>query len=197
MYGSLQGATGLQPIHRKRLEAEEVKNERLKRLRRSVRQRILAEDDVHHKQEVEFAIIRYAAQRGLTHASLDPQTALALARASSAAIEAEETAANLKVKECILKLETLQDKADDLRARRDEAELQIGSVLQAIKAHKLPVDIRMTDLSEYACPPLLPKTRLNKNALSDRESLAATASTNHASDPGSSRLSYDTGSSPK
>lgn len=76
------------------------------------------------KQQQELQTLLYAEEQGSGSNSLDPQVALALARATRDVLTAEEEAAKLRILECEQLLETLKDAADDAHARVEDANYQ-------------------------------------------------------------------------
>lgn len=69
-----------------------------------------------------------ASQKGLDWTALDPQLALALARAVCDTLMAEEETAKLHVRECENLLATLKDTMDDACARVKDIHQQVASI---------------------------------------------------------------------
>lgn len=124
------------------LAAEEFRVRRLRNLHRSSRSRAIAEEEQCQKQQQELHILMFAAEKGLNWMSLDPQLALALARAARDTLLAEEETAKLRINECENLLATLKDAADDARARFEDASHQIGTILTVFDRECIQVDLR-------------------------------------------------------
>ncbi|KAF8811863.1 hypothetical protein BYT27DRAFT_7208111 [Phlegmacium glaucopus] len=115
--------------HTMRLAAEEFCTQRLRMLHQTSRSRAAAEENQCREQEKELQVLVLAAQKGLNWTSLEPQLALALARAARDTLMAEEKTAKLRVEECKGLLATLQDSMDDAHARAEDAHHQIASIM--------------------------------------------------------------------
>ncbi|KAF8957388.1 hypothetical protein BDZ97DRAFT_1924641 [Flammula alnicola] len=92
-----------------RLAAEEYKAKRLISLARARRLRVAAEERHGLSELQEFRVLINAAKEGAEFTSLDPQTAIDLARAARDTLAAEEKLEQLKVAECEEQLAILRD----------------------------------------------------------------------------------------
>lgn len=135
-------SSGFQQDNRLRLVAEEFRIKRLRELHVIIRKRVSSEEEHLKKQHQELQTLLYAEEQGSGCNTLDPQVALALARATRDALTAEEEAAKLRILECEQLLETLKDAAEDAHARVDDANNQIGQILSIFDRQKLQVDLR-------------------------------------------------------
>ena len=79
--------------------------------------------------------------RETQHNTLEPHLALTLARATREVLIAEEDLANSRLEECLRLLDTLHDAVDDARACAQEANAQIGTVLNIVDQDDAPVDL--------------------------------------------------------
>jgi hypothetical protein len=140
-YG-LKSMAGIQQNHEMHLAGEEFRLQRLHAFQGSSRFRAFAEEDQCREQAKEIKVLMLASQKGLNWTSLDPQLALALARAARDVMMAEEETAKLKIVECKNLLATLEDTLDDARARVEDAQQQIGSVLSFFDQQGIQVDLR-------------------------------------------------------
>lgn len=122
--------------------AEEFRIKRLQELHVIIRRRVASEEEHLKKQHQELQTLLYAEEQGSGCNTLDPQVALALARATRDALTAEEEAAKLRIMECEQLLETLKDAAEDAHARVEDANWQIGQILSIFDRHKMRVDLR-------------------------------------------------------
>jgi hypothetical protein len=122
--------------------AEEFRLQRLHAFHRSSHSRALAEEDQCREQAKELKILTLASQKGLNWTSLDPQLALALARAARDALMAEEETAKLKIVECENLLATLKDTLDDAHARVEEAHQQIATIISFFDNRGIQINLR-------------------------------------------------------
>ena len=123
-----------------RLAADEFRARKMKNLHQSTRLRAAAEEEHSQKQREEANVLMYAVEKGFHWTSLEPQLALGLARAARDTIMAEQDAAKLRIKECEDLLETLKDSADDILARVQDANLQVGALLTTFDREAIRVD---------------------------------------------------------
>lgn len=135
-------SSGFQQDSRLRLVGEEFRIKRLRDLQGIIRRRVSLEEDHLKKQQQELLTLLYAEEQGGGCNSLDPQVALALARASRDVLTAEEEVAKLRILECEQLLETLKDAADDAHARAEDANCQIGQILSFFDHQQIQVDLR-------------------------------------------------------
>lgn len=82
------------------LAGEEFRLQRLHAFHGSSHSRAISEEDQCREQAKELKILMLASQKGLNWTALDPQLALALARAVRNTLMAEEETAKLKIVEC-------------------------------------------------------------------------------------------------
>lgn len=136
--------SGPQRDSRLRLVAEEFRIKRLQELHLIIRRRVSSEEEHLKKQRQELSTLLYAEEQGLGSGchTLEPQVALALARATRDALAAEEEAAKLRIEECEQHLETLKDAAEDAHARVEDANYQVGQVLSFFDHQEMRVDLR-------------------------------------------------------
>jgi hypothetical protein len=125
-----------------RLASEEFRLRRLHTLHQSSHSRAIAEEDQCREQAKELRVLTLASQKGLSWTALDPQLALALARAVRDTLMAEEETAKLKIAECESLLATLKDSLDDTRARVEDAHQQIASVLSFFDEQRVQINLR-------------------------------------------------------
>ena len=110
------------------LSGQEFRVQRLRMFHQSSRSRATAEEDQCRQQANELNVLMLASQQGLNWTALEPQLALALARAVRDTLMAEEETAKLRVQECENLLATLKDTMDDAHARVQDAHQQIASI---------------------------------------------------------------------
>lgn len=124
-----------------RLVGEEFRIKRLQDLHGIIFSCVSLEEELLKKQQQELLTLLYAEEQGGCN-SLDPQVALALARATRDVLTVEEEAAKLRILECEQLLETLKDAADDAHARVADANCQIGQILSIFDHQQIQVDLR-------------------------------------------------------
>ena len=124
------------------LAGEEFRLQRLHTYHRSSRSRAIAEEDQCREQAKELKILTLASQKGLNWTALDPQLALALARAARDTLMAEEETAKLKVVECENLLATLKDTLDYAHAQVEDAHQQIASVISFFDQRGVQINLR-------------------------------------------------------
>lgn len=124
------------------LAGEEFRVQRLHTLQGSSRSRAIAEEDQYREQAKELKILMLASQKGLNWTALDPQLALALARAARDTLMAEEETARLKIVECENLLATLKDTLDDAHARVEDAHQQIASIMSFFDQRGIQINLR-------------------------------------------------------
>ena len=83
-----------------------------------------------------------AVEKGFNWTALEPQLALALARATRDTLMAEEKAAKLRVHECENLLETLKDSVDDAQVRLEDANHQVGTIISFLDEYGVDVNFR-------------------------------------------------------
>lgn len=132
--------SGLQRDTNMRLSAIQLRAQRLRNLSQLSTRRAAAEHQYQQKQLIESFVLMYASDKGQNFSELDPEIGLALARAASNLLEAEASAAQTRIKECATQLLILQETADDINARLEDANHQLGAVLHHIRSEGLPVE---------------------------------------------------------
>lgn len=137
-----------------RIHAEDVRIDRLQKLQKIVQCRMTLEEERLKKEREELKLMLYAEEQGCIEA-LEPDVALALATATRETFEAEEKALMMKVKECMLQMETLQDEIDSIQARKHDAQFQIGRLRSIITRHGLPINL---ERRKFFQPQFLPST---------------------------------------
>ena len=121
--------------------AEEFRIKRLQELRTIIQRQASSEEEHLKKQHQELQTLLYAEEQGSGCEALDPQVALALARATRDTLMAEEEAGKLRILECEHLLETLKYAADDAHAHVEDANYQIGQILSIFDHQEIHVDI--------------------------------------------------------
>jgi len=124
-----------------RIYAEDFRMERLQELQRASQKKIVSEEEYLEKQREESRLMLCAEEQGLNGA-LEPELALALARATKDLFEAEERVLLTEVEECNVRLKTLHDSIDAVQARKRDAHFQIGRIVSTMTRHGIPVDLR-------------------------------------------------------
>lgn len=124
------------------LAGEEFRLQRLQAFQGSSHSRAIAEEDQYREQAKELKILMLASQKGLNWTALDPQLALALARAARDTLMAEEETAKLKIVECENHLATLKDTLDDASARVEDAHQQIASIISFFDQRAIQINLR-------------------------------------------------------
>lgn len=71
---------------------------------------------------------------------MEPQLALALARAARNTLIAEEEVVKHRIAECRNLLETLKDELEDTQTKVREAGLQVGGVMEFLEQEDIPID---------------------------------------------------------
>ena len=125
-----------------RLQAEKFRLQRLQNLHQSTRLRVAAEEEHSKKHLDEVHVLMYADEKGFNWTGLEPELALALARAARDTITAEQEVAKLRIKECEDRLETLKNAADDVPARVQDANEQVATLIGRFNREAIRVDLR-------------------------------------------------------
>lgn len=123
------------------MASEESQIRRRRRLKLLSRSRLAAEEKQGEKEHAEIDLLMRAADKGLTYTALDPQSALQLAQAARAVVQAEYETADLRVKECELLLETLRDTAEQTLSTWRDASDQVGTILAFFSRQCIHVDL--------------------------------------------------------
>lgn len=123
-----------------------------------------------------------AAQKGLEWTALEPQLALALARAVRDTLMAEEATAKLRVHKCENHLATLKDSADEAHARVQDAHHQIASILSFFDSQGIQINFRPIPFDPHK-PQEQPHSPSDIESISDSQSeLASDVASDVASD---------------
>lgn len=154
------------------LAGEEFRLQRLHIFHESSHSRARAEEDQCREQAKELKILRLACQKGLNWTALDPQLALALARAARDTLMAEEETTRLKVVECENLLATLKDTLDDACARVEDAHQQIASIISFFDLRGIQINLR----------PLQFKSHQDRSLPGDMDSISNHSQTDSDSD---------------
>lgn len=149
------------------LAAEEFRIQRLRTFHQSSRSRAAAEEDQCHEQAKELNILMLASQKGFSWSALEPQLALALARAARDTLMAEEETAKLRVRECENLLATLKDTLDDAHARVEDAHQQIASIMTFFDQQGIQINLRPL---HFDSPSLQDRSLQDHTISSDMES---------------------------
>jgi hypothetical protein len=153
------------------LAGDEFRLQRLHTFHGSSHSRAVAEKDQCREQAKELKILMLASQKGLNWTALDPQLALALARAVRDTLMAEEETAKLKIVECENLLATLKDTLDDARARVEDAHQQIASIVSFFDQQGIQINLRPLHFESLQDHPLSPDMdSFSDHSLSDDES---------------------------
>lgn len=96
---------------------------------RAKRLKLAAEEKAAAQELLETSMLLEAAQRGDDFTSLDPEMAIGVARAARDTLLAEEHLAVSRVQECEATLTALRDAVDEVRAQVEDANLQVGRLL--------------------------------------------------------------------
>jgi hypothetical protein len=131
------------------LAAEEFRIQRLRAFHQSSHSRAAAEEHQCNEQLKELNILMLASQKGFSWSALEPQLALALARAARDTLMAEEEAAKLRVSECEKLLATLKDTLEDAHARVEDAHQQIASFMSIIDQHGIQINLRPLQFDSF------------------------------------------------
>lgn len=154
------------------LAGEEFRNRRLRMFHGSSHSRAEAEEDQCREQGKELRILMLASQKGLNWTALDPQLALALARAVRDTLMAEEETAKRKIVECENLLATLKDTLDDASARVEDAHHQIASIISFFDHRGIQIDLRPLHFEALQDHPLSSDTdSISDHSQTDNESL--------------------------
>lgn len=123
-----------------RLSALQLQQQRLRKHAHLSSLRVAAEEKSQQKWLLESFVLMYASSHGQDFTDLEPSIALALARAASNLLEADFNTAQSRIRECEAQLLILQDSADEIKARLEDANHQLGAVLHTIHTEKLDVE---------------------------------------------------------
>lgn len=111
----------------------------MRKLKSWSRRRAGAEITYHQATQLEHLVLLHASNHGENFTKLSADIALALARSSCNVLKAERQVYSSQAKEYRMKLLVLQDLIDDSRARSEDAQFQLRTVLNIIETEHLPV----------------------------------------------------------
>lgn len=131
------------PHERLRLVAEQYRANQRTTLARAKRIKLAAEEKAAAQELFETTMLLEAAQRGDDFTSLDPNTAINVARAARDTLIAEEHLAISRVQECEVVLTSLRDAVDEVHARVEDANLQVGKLLNIMNAQGIHIAASM------------------------------------------------------
>ena len=140
-----------QPNERLRLVAEQYRVHQRKMLIKAKQLKLAAEERAAAQELLETKMLLEAAQHGDDFTSLDPQTAINVARAARNTLLAEEHLAVSRVQECEAVLTGLRDAVDEVHARVEDANLQVGRLLNIMNEQ----GIRLATSFNICMPPSL------------------------------------------
>ncbi len=164
--------SGLQQDHKLRLAMEESRLHRLRKLHRAKIRRVAAEHCHCKKQGDEMQLLMSITEKKPNATSLDPHLALTLARAARDVLIAEEGVARHHVKECLRMLDTLNDAADEAHACVQDANHQIGTILNMFEQQGIRVNLSST----HSKPSFLIRSKSPGSSSDDTPSLVDTDS---------------------
>jgi hypothetical protein len=153
------------------LAGKEFRVRRQGTFHRSSHSRAVAEEDQSQEQAKELKLLMLASQKGLNWTVLDPQLALALARAVRDTLMAEEKTAKLRILECENLLATLKDTLDNSQARVEDAHQQIASVISFLDQQQIQINLRPLQFKALQDHPLSSDTdSISDHSQTDNES---------------------------
>lgn len=123
--------------------AEQYRANQRKTIAKAKRLKLAAEENVAAQELFETTMLLEAAQRGDDFTSLDPKTAIHVARAARDTLIAEEHLALSRVQECEAVLTSLRDAVDEVRARVEDANLQVRKLLNIMNDQGIHVAASM------------------------------------------------------
>jgi hypothetical protein len=103
-----------------------------------------------------MAILMHAADNGFNWTALEPQLAVALARAARDTLIAEEESTKLRIDECENLLSTLKDEMDDIHARVEDANQQVASILSFLNQEGVQINAHPLHLNSIRDIPGIP-----------------------------------------
>jgi len=121
-----------------RIAAEQYHISRLRDVFRANRRRAAAEEQRALKQDHELKILDFVEKQS---SPLDPQVALALARAARDTLYAEGDLIRSRKEECRLTLEILDCRAEGLESHLSDANDQIAVILDMFQRKGLPFEV--------------------------------------------------------
>ena len=101
--------------------------------------KLAAEEKAAAQELLETTVLLEAAKGGNDFTSLDPETAISIARAAWDTLLVEEHLAVSRVQECEVILTSLQDAVDEVCARLEDANLQVGRLLNIINENRIHI----------------------------------------------------------
>ena len=99
----------------------------------------MAEEKAAAQELLETTMLLEAAKRGDDFTSLDPETAISIVWAAQDTLLVEEHLAVSRVQECEVILTSLQDAVDEVRTRLEDANLQVGRLLNIMNENGLHI----------------------------------------------------------
>lgn len=138
-----------------RLVAEQYRVNQRTTIAKAKRVKLAAEEKAAAQELLETTMLLEAAKRGDDFTSLDPETAISVARAARDTLLAEEHLAVSRVQECEAVLTSLHDAVDEVRARLEDANLQVGRLLNIMNDNGIHIS---TSIKIGTPPSLDPQT---------------------------------------
>jgi len=135
--------TQASPHERLRLVAEQYRANQRATIAKAKRLKSAAEEKVAAQELYETSMLLEAVQRGDDFTSLDPQTAINIARAARDTLIAEEHLAVSRVQECEAILTGLRDAVEEVHARVEDANLQVGRLLNIMNSQGIHITTSM------------------------------------------------------
>ena len=134
-----------------RLVAEQYRVNQRTTIIKAKQLKLAAEERAAAQELLETKMLLEAAQRGDDFTSLDPEMAINVARAARNTLLAEEHLALSRVEECEAILTSLRDAVDEVRTRVEDANLQVGRLLNIMNNEGIHIP---TSLNVCMPPPL-------------------------------------------
>ncbi len=133
-----------------RIAAEQYHISRLRDVFRANRRRAAAEEQRAVKQDCEMKILDFVEKQS---SPLDPQVALALARAARDTLYAESDLIRSRKEECRLMLDILDCRTEELDSHLGDANDQIAVILDTFQRRGLPFEVSSTLLERIFSTP--------------------------------------------
>lgn len=118
----------------RRLAADKYRAQQKLSISRARRLKVLAEEHKHVKEVEEISLLHTAAEKGTNFAVFEPQMAIQLARAARDTLVAEEKFISTCIAECKAVLHVFCDDLEEVHARVNDANIQVGQVLNILDA---------------------------------------------------------------
>ena len=119
--------------------AEQYRANQHAMIAKAKRLKLAAEEKVAAQELYETTMLLEAVKHGDDFTSLDPKTAINVARAARDTLMAEEHLAISRVQECEAVLTGLHDAVEEVHARVKDANLQVGRLLSIINSQGIHV----------------------------------------------------------